>query len=234
VPKTVECFRTSPGERKPRSRAATRLTGWLTASRGGQAAGEPHGYSLIELLMVVAVSGVVAAIAVPMMSNLNHTRIEADARDLSHAVSQAKMVAAAKFTRARLFADLSTNGYHIEFWRKTPAPGAWVAENGDTFLSTATGTFGFTPVAAPPPNSQPAIAQAAPCLADDGTPIGNTACIVFNSRGVPVDAATLTPDGSGALYIRDDTAVYGVTVAATSAVRLWRANPVSGSAWVQK
>ena len=43
--------------------------------------------------------------------------------------------------------------------------------------------------------------------------IANTACIMFNSRGVPIDS-TFAPTGDDALYVTDGMAVYGVTVAA--------------------
>ena len=65
------------------------------------------------------------------------------------------------------------------------------------------------------------------------TDIGNTACIVFNSRGIPVDA-TGNPDGNGAiLHHRHETGVYGVTVSATPLVRLWW-SPAATTAWVHK
>jgi prepilin-type N-terminal cleavage/methylation domain-containing protein len=200
-------------------------------SRGRLTVRAPHGFSLLELMMVVAVSGVLAAIAFPMMSGVGRLRVDGDARNLSHAVTQAKMVAAAKFTRSRLYVDLTVNTYHTEIWQKTGTPG-WVLQGGDTYLSNSTESFSFGVVSSAPPNTQAVIAQAPPCLDDAGNPIGNTACVLFNSRGIPIDP-TGAPTGAYALYITDGTAVFGVTMAATSAVRLWRTNPVSTPAWVQ-
>ena len=60
--------------------------------------------------------------------------------------------------------------------------------------------------------------------------VANTACIIFNSRGLPVDA-TGSPFGNDAIYITDSTAVYGITVAATGFVRLWRTNYTSTPSW---
>ena len=55
--------------------------------------------------------------------------------------------------------------------------------------------------------------------------IANTACIIFNSRGIPVDdiAPAARPDDD-AVYIDRRHVVYGITVAATGFIRTWRAN----------
>ena len=51
--------------------------------------------------------------------------------------------------------------------------------------------------------------------------VANTACIVFNSRGIPVDS-TGSPYGNDAIYVTDGSAVYGITIAATGFIRTWR------------
>jgi hypothetical protein len=91
--------------------------------------------------------------------------------------------------------------------------------------------FGFGTLAAPPPDTQVAITQAAPCLDDAATalallglpfpaPSAGTACVLFNSRGVPVDT-TGAPTGAGAVYVTDGSTVYGTTVAATGMTQFW-------------
>ena len=58
------------------------------------------GFSLLELLMVVGISTVVAAIAVPMMKNtIGDFKLSGDARGLTNAVSLAKLRAASTFPR---------------------------------------------------------------------------------------------------------------------------------------
>jgi len=193
---------------------------------------EPRGFSLLEMMMVVAVMGIIAAIAVPMMSNLGYLRTAGDARGLSHAVSLARMLAASQATRTRVFVDLSDNAYHTEVWQRTGGP-AWVREGGRTRLSDFTEGFGFGIVSSAPPNTQAVIAQAPICLDEGGNPLGNSACIMFNSRGIPIDS-TGAPTAAYALYITDGTAVFGVTVSATSAIRLWRTPQVSVPRWVQQ
>src|SRR5262249_59769880 len=133
-----------------------------------------------------------------------------------------KIRSAAKFTRARLFVDLTNNAFHMEILDTNVVPPAlphWTADGGTTYLPT-TVKFGFGPVATPPPNTQAAINQAAACTDDAGVVIANTACIIFNSRGIPIKP-NLNPEDQDALYVTDGTTVYGVTVLATGFIGTW-------------
>jgi prepilin-type N-terminal cleavage/methylation domain-containing protein len=194
-----------------------------------------RGFSLIELMVVVGIVGVISAIAVPMMKNtLGDFSISGDARALSNAVSLAKLRAAASFSQARVFVDLSGKSYHVETWQKDAA--TWVTEGGNRTLST-NDTFSFGVVGTAPPFSQAAIVQAAACVTDAGVTIGNTACILFNSRGIPVDAAGAppavgAPTGNDAVYLTDGAAVYGVTISATGLIKMWRTNPAATPSWI--
>jgi prepilin-type N-terminal cleavage/methylation domain-containing protein len=195
----------------------------------------PAGYSLIEIMLVVGLIGVISAIAVPMMSNaIGYYRLSGDARSVSNAVSLAKLRAASDFTQARLYIDLSGKAFHVESWQKTGAP-AWVAEGGTTNLS-ANDTFSFGAVATPPPSTQATIGQASQCVTSAGAAIGNTACVLFNSRGIPVDPAGAPPNvgaptASDVLYLTDGLAVYAVTLSATGLIQLWRTNATGTPTW---
>jgi Tfp pilus assembly protein FimT len=187
------------------------------------------GFTLLQLLTVIAIMGTLAAVAIPMTGNtLSNFRLSGDARKLQNAVSLAKMRAASDFSKARVYADLSTNSFRIEVWRKTGAPG-WTTEGGTTTMYSAD-SFGFGVVGAPPPNTQVAIGESPQCLNNAGAAIGNTACVVFNSRGIPVDNAD-APTGLNGLYVTDGTAVYAVTISATGLIRLWRTLPKAAPAW---
>ena len=191
------------------------------------------GFSIIELLVVLAIAGVLAAMALPSAARtLADVRLHNDARALHNLLSLAKMRAAAKYTRVRLYCDLGTEQFALQTWNKTTA--TWDIEEGWQTLSTNV-DFSFDALADPPLDTQtPPISQSAACKADDGVAdIGNTACIVFNSRGIPVKADG-DPDGNGAIYITDhSTGVYGVTVSATPLVRLWW-SPTATTAWAHK
>lgn len=189
------------------------------------------GISAIELLAVVGIIGVAGAVALPSTQRtLRGMRIGGDARAIHNMVGLAKMRAAARFTRERLFVDLATESFFLQYWDK--AASAWVTEGGAATLSTGV-DFGFGGVGAPPPNTQAALGQAPACRDNGGAVIPNTACVVFNSRGIPIDPATGAPQGNTAFYVSDGVTVYGVTLSATPLIRLWW-SPAHSAAWVHK
>lgn len=189
------------------------------------------GFSLIELMIVVALVAIMAGMAVPVTTNaFGFYRLSGDARAISSAMSLAKLRAASAFSRARLYVDTSANTFRIETWQKTGS--TWTAETGTTPLSQ-NDSFGFTPVATAPPNSQAAIGQSSACLNDTGGVIANTACVLFNSRGIPIDTAG-APTGVNALYLTNGTFVYGVTLSATGLSKVWRTNATATPLWLQQ
>ena len=189
------------------------------------------GFSAIELLVVLAIAGSLAAMSVPFsMQMVDDYRISGDAHDLSNSVAQAKMSAAAQFTRARLYVDLPTGQYHVDTWRKTGTPG-WQQEGGVTLLNQGS-SFGPGEIDVPPPNTQAAVAQAPACRNDAGTAIANTACIIFNSRGISVDEAG-APSAVRLFYLNGPTAVFALAVSGTSQQQLFRVSP-GGGTWVQQ
>lgn len=202
------------------------------------------GFSILELLIVVAISVTLSTIAIMNYQNVaNYLRIAGDLRSLNGIVAQAKMNAASGFTQGRAYADLAKNTYHLETWNKAGNGGAGCWQTvGDTVNACTAATspvqtlsqgdvFGFDQIAAPPPNTQAAIAQAAQCNNSAGAAIVNTACIVFNSRGIPIK--NNVPDGSGAFYVNNGKAVFGLTAALTGFVATWTApDKASGVTWV--
>lgn len=191
------------------------------------------GYSLVELLAVVAVIGIISAMALPVTGvALEGHRFRGDAQAMTNVVGLAKMRASANFTRARVRANLTANTFVLERWDKVA--GAWVVEGAEhrTFRGVR---FGAGSLATPPPNTQQTLAQAPPCrvgLTAASTAIPDTACVVFNSRGLPVDGAGAI-FGGHALYITNGQTVYGMTVTATPRIRLWW-SPASRMAWSEQ
>ena len=190
-----------------------------------------RGFSLIEMLMVVGITTVVAAMAVPMMSNtIGNFRLSGDAHSVASAMALAKLRAASGFSQARLFVDVTTRTFHVETLQKSPV--AWITDGGSTTLSTGV-TFGSGAIATSPLNS--AIVQSLPCVTAAGAAIANTACILYNSRGIPVDPSGAAPNvgaptGNNALYLTDGTAVYGLLLSATGQSKLYRTN-ISSASW---
>jgi prepilin-type N-terminal cleavage/methylation domain-containing protein len=197
-----------------------------TAPRLGDA-----GFSLVELMAVMLVLVTTAAFVLPFTrTTLNSMNLVSDARNVSSATALAKMRAAAYFTKARVYVNLAGGSFRVERWQKT-APIGWVTEGVTTTLSS-TVSFGFGGAAAPPPDTQAVIAQAPNCLNNAGVAVAGTACIVFNSRGVPVDAAN-APTSSGALYLQASNTVFGVTAGAGGLVQLWQ-NQLINNIWSRK
>ena len=184
------------------------------------------GFSLVELIAYMAVMVTVAAFILPFTrGSINAMNLTSDARNVMSSVSLAKMRAAASFTMARVYVDLGSGTYYVERWRKNPA--GWVTEGVVKQLSNNV-TWGFAGVTAPPPNTQPVLAQAQPCLDAADQPIANSACIVFNSRGIPVDG-TNAPTPTGAYYLSDGATIFGITTTTGGMVQLWRSNLTANS-----
>jgi len=192
---------------------------------------QARGYSALEVLIVLAVSTTVAAIAIPMSGNaLGFYRLSGDARKVSNGIAVTKMRAASDFTQARLYFDRTIKRFHMETYQKTGTP-AWVWAGGTTDLSQGV-SLGFGSIATPPPNTQAAIDQAPECRTTANAVIANTSCIVFNSRGIPIDSGG-TPTPADAIYLTDGTGVYGITVIASGMIQVWRTPPSSAS-WAKQ
>ncbi len=186
----------------------------------GPRSGTQHGFSLVEAIIVVAITVTLTLLAIPSLLGLERTyHMSGDVRDVYAEIALAKMRASADFTHARVYADLNANSMHMEVWN--PTSNLWTTEGGTQTLASGD-TFDFASLSSPPANTQGSIGQAAACRNDANTAdIPNTACIVFNSRGIPIDSSG-GPTGQDALYMKGNKTVYGVTVSATGLLRLWQ------------
>jgi len=141
---------------------ATRQPG-ISSCRSSRArrAGE-QGFSLIDMLMVVALIGVIAGIAMPVTGGaLASQKFRNDGQALTSLVGLAKMRAAAGLTRARVRANLTDRTFVLERWDKTA--NVWTAE--ETVPLSQGVTFSFGTIATPPPNTQAAIGFSPACRA---------------------------------------------------------------------
>ena len=187
------------------------------------------GYSLLEVMLVAGLIGVLSAIAIPMTANsVRYFRISGDARSISGLISVAKLRAASSLSRTRVYIDLSARRFRLETQK---SGGPWVVEGGTTSLSPGVAP-GYGSLSDAPPNTQGTIAQAQECRDAANAPIANTACVVFNSRGIPIDS-TGTPTGSGAVYVTDGMVVDAVTVSATGLTQAWQSLS-STAEWVKQ
>jgi Tfp pilus assembly protein FimT len=211
------------------------------------------GFSTLELMVVIAMSLIITAIAIPSYLNVSASlRVAGDLRELNGLVSQAKMRAAADFTHARAYVDLTGNTFHLEVWNKSGNSGAgcWKTDNDVVNACTQTSspvtalaqgdTWGFgNTVTAGPTAAQSTISQAPGCTpgvagGSAGSAKANTACIEFNSRGNPVNSAgALT--AVGALYLGNNVSIEAVTVSATGLIQTWSTSTAgTGSSWTHQ
>lgn len=191
-----------------------------------------HGFSAVELLIALAIVGSLAAMSVPLSGGMiDDIRLRGDAQGLSSAVALTKMTAATRFSRSRLHVNQAAGTWQIETWQSTGTPG-WILDGGVHRLSPR-GRFGAGPVTTAPPNSQAAVAQPPQCLAADDTTLAGTACVIFNSRGLPV-SSTGAPMTTQVLYMRGPTGVFAIVVGATGQLQVWRTTSTAGGAWRQQ
>ena len=193
-----------------------------------------RGYTLIDTLIVIAIVSLVAAMALPQTTSMmGGYKLKGNAQAINNLVGLAKMRAASQFSRARVYADLNARTFRLQVWNKTT--NQWVDDGGTQGLADGV-RFGFTGVTQPPPNTQVAITQSDVCTNNAGADVANTACISFNSRGMPVNNA-LPPagavTGNSGLYVTDGSVVYGTTVTMTPLIKWWW-SPARDNAWVRQ
>jgi prepilin-type N-terminal cleavage/methylation domain-containing protein len=148
-------------------------------SRDAKCEKTSRGFSLIELVLVVAIIITVAALAIPtLLTTVSNLRLRAAAGELSGTMQEARILAAKKNTV-----------YAIQFTTVAGIQAAYVDTNLNGAYSAGepvTVFSGATPASGPPSGTsgQPA----AYVLSGDsstGTPFDNRNTIAFSPRGLP-------------------------------------------------
>ena len=196
--------------------ASTKLYGTheLPGSKTTRRTNLVRGFSFLEIVIVLLIVMSILCITIPAVQTiLGSYQAAADARSLAIQLALVRMRAGADFTQARLNCDLVAKSCQLEIFNKTT--GQFQAEGGAQFLSQGV-SFGFGSITTP---------------AGTQTTIQNSANILFNSRGIPVDS-TGAATGNYALYLTDQAGRrYAVTVFASGRVGMWQ---YSGGAWTSQ
>ncbi len=170
------------------------------------------GFSAVELLIVVAVFGILSAFAVPSLSGaLRDMQLAADARNISSALGYARIKAKSLSTPYQVAFDLGGNGWSVR--RYNSGTDSFDLEQGVNGLSRGLSGSGITfkTSAADPPA---------------GFPDTSSSSITFNSRGIPVSGATPTADNI--VYLSRSGTDCAVTVTLTGKVQVWKK---AGGGW---
>ena len=202
-----------------------------------------RGFTIVEMMIAMVVGTSLVAMTIPVLLKLEpNFRSAGDARLLNAQIGLAKLRAASDFTHSRVYANTSAGTLTVQVWCKAvtttcAATNTWASE-GEVATLASGDSFGYGTISTPPSNTQTAIGQASACqtaaqtIANTAGNVSNSACIIFNSRGVPVDYSG-APNGQGAFYMTDTSSVYGATVSLSGLVKQWRTDAGTAN-WKQR
>lgn len=177
---------------------------------------DDSGYTLTDVVMVAALAGLCAAIAIPRISTVFHSwQLYADSRGIATALVSGKLQAVSRATQYQINFTLNNRTWTPQRFNRTS--GAFENDGSPVTLSNGVSNSGIqfqngstTPV--------------------PGFPSDSSVSIRFNSRGIPITPAGI-PTGSNVVYLTDGQTSYAITVSLLGRVELWRRN---GGSWVSQ
>jgi len=173
------------------------------------------GFSMVELLVVISITAILTAIAIPQVFNMVYaSRIRGAANGLAGLVQQGRMLAEQQNkTIPVLTGNIGTN-----------APGAFIGVNGTTWQS-GDPSVGY---AASISNASASNVPTALSPGFTAEPAGTT--LYFNWRGAPVTSSGAYMSPKGVIFYLSDTHNNWAAVSVSSAGRakVWM---LSGTSW---
>ena len=191
-----------------------------------QRAMSSRGFSLVELLVVIAVCLIVMAFATPITLNtMDAYKLRWGLTNATGLVQRCRLEALKKNTSEHIFVTTSGNQV-ILYYKAITDPVLTVQQSDPQVLLPS--QFSIPGL----PTGGPTQLTATVMWGSSGSSFSANSDPYFNSRGLPVDSSG-NLYGNSALYITDGTTVYGTTVSLTPLIRLWwsRANAAK---WVNK
>ncbi len=188
-----------------------------------------HGFSMLEIMMVVTIVGVMSAAATPSLTRaLRSYRLSAGAQQIAEAIQTAKLRAVSTNQAQSVFFDTASNNNTI------------AVANSATAISLPPGIQFVTPTVAPPTVIHDAAATLIPNQQSDQYaavsfpvfPVGSTTSTVravsFNWRGLPA----VSPGAVNWIYLTNAQGeLIAVTLSSAGSVGVWSWN-ASTSSWV--
>jgi prepilin-type N-terminal cleavage/methylation domain-containing protein len=184
-------------------------------SRGSS---ESRGFSVVELLIVLAMAGILSAFAIPTLSSaMRDMQLASDARSISSALTVARIKATTMMTPYRVRFDLDENKWSLEKYDSSSS--SYAVEQDTNELSTGMAGSGIT------------FGKNGGTGVVAGYPSSSSTAITFNTRGIPVDGSG-QPTSDNIVYVSKPDADYAVTVSLTGKVAVWKKDESQG--WVDQ
>lgn len=172
-----------------------------------EAPSRERGFSLIELVILLALAGIVAGFSIPTLSSsMRRWQLASDARNIATNLTYAKFGAISQMTHCRLSFDVEGNQWSLSKYNRTTS--AYALQGSPNQLSNGLANSGIQ-------------LRSDSSSAPSGFSTSSSVSITFNSRGIPIDA-TGKPTSNNVVYLSDAREEYAVTVSLTGKVQLWK------------
>jgi len=179
------------------------------------------GFSMLELLIVIAIIGIIAVMALPSAWNfVKGYRLHTDASAIASQLNVTRFRATSQFTPYRLSVTAGTGTYSMDRMNNTyGSPASEVSlglSQGISFLTAC-------PVSAKPGNIPSSFTA-------------SSTAVYFNTRGLPVVpvGTSGTPTNTNVFYLKNDNDLYdAVTVSLGGRITVWNYN-VATTTWIAR
>jgi prepilin-type N-terminal cleavage/methylation domain-containing protein len=165
------------------------------------------GFSMLELLIVIAIIGIIAAFALPSAINfVKAYKLHADASAIGSQLNVTRFRATSQYTPYRLHVSTSAGLFRMDRLSTDYTSSSYTEislglSQGDSFLTSC-------PVSAKPGTL-------------DSSFTGASTDIYFNTRGLPVDSSK-TPTNNNVIYLKNQNNLYdAITVSLGGRITVW-------------